>query len=129
MSSIPLVFLDKRNCCVEEFQNCYLLPTDRLFSLKSGFSLSGLTCCDLLISTNINFSYLSYPPPPPPFSNGENLMLCVAFNPKEWPRSYYLSQSALVQRLRREPPDDILVKGRRGGVAPWALGENPTSLP
>ena len=29
----------------------------------------------------------------------------------------------------RSPPDDILVRGRRDGVATWALGENPTSLP
>ena len=29
----------------------------------------------------------------------------------------------------QSPPDDILIRGRRGGMALWALGENPTSLP
>ena len=41
----------------------------------------------------------------------------------------FLVFQVLVQRLQTEPPDDILVRGRRGGVAPWVLGENLTSLP
>ena len=37
------------------------------------------------------------------------------------------SPSPLTQRPQTEPPDDIPATERRGGAAPWSLGQSPTS--
>ena len=49
-------------------------------------------------------------------------------------KPHWCSCNNNVSLLSQFGGDDMLsiraiVRGRRGGVAPWALGENPTSLP